>query len=436
MRAAILAVGSELLGTDRLDTNSLRAAELLHRYGVELVAKAVVGDHEDDIRRVLSQFLERAELVLISGGLGPTADDITRESVAAHFDLELVEDPSIVDAIRAKFAFMNREMPEINRRQANVPRGARVLDNPRGTAPGLLLEAAGPLPGGDPRTLVLAPGVPGEFDAILQLHLEPWLQEHGTGVAHEMGVVKVACLPESEVEQRIKPAYEEFGREAITILAKPAEITLRFWATGAEEARQQRLQAIRRRLVELIGKAVFSFELGDSLEAVVGRLLREQKASVGTAESCTGGLVAERLTRVAGSSQYFQGALVTYSNDLKTRLADVPESMLAQHGAVSEPVARALAEGARRVLGTDYGIGVTGIAGPGGGTDDKPVGTVHIAVAGPPDGDGDPVRHRRVQLPGDRERIRWQSSQIALEMLRRQLLRAAGMTTSSLLRLV
>jgi nicotinamide-nucleotide amidase len=220
------------------------------------------------------------------------------------------------------------------------------------------------------------------------------------------------------VEERIGPAYEEFGRESITILASPGDIRLCATAEGPEPERRQRLETMSARLAELAGPAVYAYREQDTLEKVVGELLRQAGATIALAESCTGGLVSERLTRVPGSSDYVVGGAVTYSNELKTQLADVPAELIADHGAVSEPVARAMAEGVRRALKSDYGIGITGVAGPGGGSEAKPVGTVHIAVAAP-QGETD---HRKVRFPGDRERVRWHASQLALEMLRRRLL--------------
>jgi nicotinamide-nucleotide amidase len=227
----------------------------------------------------------------------------------------------------------------------------------------------------------------------------------------------VACLPESVVEERIAPAYEELGRENITILFSPGEIRVRATAGGPEAERRQRLDAMTARLRELVGDAVFCSREEDTLEGVVGELLRSAGATLTAAESCTGGLLAERITRVPGSSDYFLGGAVTYTNELKTQVLGVPEEMLREHGAVSEPVARAMAEGVRRAYGSDYGVGITGVAGPGGGSEEKPVGTVHIAVAGPRG-----TEHRKTRFPGDRERVRMQSAQLGLELLRRMLL--------------
>ncbi len=411
MRAAFLAVGSELLGTVRVDTNSLWVTEILERFGVEMRRKAVVGDSVEDIGLELLSMAAQVDLVLVSGGLGPTADDVTREAAAEALGRGTSEVEAIVADIREKFQRMGLEMAEVNRRQAQVIDGAEVLTNPRGTAPGLRLEHQG-------TTIFLLPGVPRELQGLVESELIPWLEHRTAGVVRETWVLKVACVPESELEERIAPTYEEFGRENITVLAKPGDITLQMTATGAEEERRPQLKAMQSRLKSLVGAAVYS-DRDEPLEAAVGELLRGAGATVGTAESCTGGLIAERLTRVAGSSDYFEGAEVTYTDHRKQAALGVSEELLRRHGAVSEPVARAMATGARKALGTDYSIAVTGIAGPGGGSEEKPVGTVHIAVADP---QGE-VHHRLLSLPGDRERVRWHSSQIALEMLRRRLLR-------------
>lgn len=419
MKAAILAIGSELLGTDRLDTNSLRLTEVLELHGFVLVLKAVVGDDEVRIAAEVERLLGLADVVLVTGGLGPTGDDVTRSAVARALDRATHFDEEVLADIRRKFESLGLEMPEVNRRQAQWIEGATRIPNPRGTAPGMILEQGS-------GTVFLLPGVPREMEGMIESHVEPWLAERSGGTSRERRTLHVACLPESTVEERIRPAYDELGREAISILARPGHIRLRFEARGAEGERRERLDRIEERLRELVGPAVFARGEDATLEAVVGELLREAGATVVTAESCTGGLLAERFTRVAGSSDYFLGAAVTYTNELKERLLGVPSETLRQHGAVSESVARAMAWGARRELGADYGIGITGVAGPGGGTEDKPVGTVHLALAGPErDGEED-VEHRRVRFPGSRRQVRWQTAQLALELLRRRLLRRRG----------
>src|SRR4051794_139613 len=416
MKAAILAVGSELLGPDRLDTNSLALTALLDRHGAELRRKAVIGDSEEEIAAELCNLLPRVDLVLITGGLGPTADDVTREAVAAALGRGLHLDAEVLASLERRFQSLGWKMPEVNRRQAWVVDGAEVLPNGRGTAPGMRVESDG-------CALFLFPGVPTELEGLMASALEPWLAERAGGVARETAVLKIAGLPESVVEERIAPAYADFGREAITILASAGEIRLQATAAGPEPERRARLRAMVERLATLAGDAVYTTREEDTLESVVGDLLRAAGATLTAAESCTGGLFSQRITAVAGSSDYFLGAAVTYSNELKTKLVGVPPAMLAEHGAGSEPVARAMAEGVRRELGSDWGVGITGVAGPGGGSAEKPVGTVHLAVAGPGDGE---MEHRRVRLPGDRDRVRRFSTQIALEMLRRRLLAVAA----------
>jgi nicotinamide-nucleotide amidase len=421
MRAAILAIGTELLGTDRLDTNSLRLTETLEHHGIPLVTKAVAGDDESEIAQTIAHLLTRADLLLITGGLGPTADDVTRQAVAHALGRDLHHDPEILSGIEAKFASFGMRMPEVNRRQAEVVDGATILANPRGTAPGLHLDD-------DRGTLFLFPGVPTELEGMITADLEPWLAQRSGGVGRERGVVKVASLPESTVEERIAPAYDDFGRENVSVLAKAGEIRVQFWASGAPEERRERLAAMAARLRELLGDAVFTDRGDEDLAAVVGELLRGRGESVASAESCTGGWLGRRITAVSGSSDYYPGGVVSYSNPVKEQLLGVPAALLAEHGAVSEPVAVAMACGVRERLGATYGLGITGVAGPSGGSDAKPVGTVHLALAGPAADDAGSgggsvlIEHRRVRFPGDRERVRWMSTQLALEMLRRHLL--------------
>lgn len=420
MKAAILAVGSELLGTERLDTNSLLLTAALLRHGAELRRKSVVGDVEEEIAAELRDVLPRVELALVTGGLGPTADDVTREAVAAALGRTLTLDAEMLAGIERRFQTLGWRMPQVNRRQAEVIDGAEVLANPRGSAPGMRLQAGA-------TTLFLFPGVPGELAGMISAHLEPWLAARSGGSSRETAVLKVAGLPESMVEERIAPAYAEFGRQSITILARPGDVRLLATAAGPPAERQARLREMTARLAALVGDAVYAWREEDTLESVVGSLLRAAGATLTVAESCTGGLLGERLTRVAGSSDYFLGGAITYSDRLKSDLLDVPPALLAAHGAVSEEVARAMAAGVLARLGSDYGAAITGVAGPGGGSEEKPVGTVHLAIAGPPPAVGEPaVDHRRLRLPGDRERVRWQATQIALDMLRRRLLAAAG----------
>ncbi len=415
MRATIIAVGSELLGSDRADTNSLFLADRLADHGVEVRRKVIVGDRIVDIEREVERAGAEASLVLVTGGLGPTQDDLTRAAVAGALGRALIRDPAIIEDIRRKFASFGRDMAPVNERQADVIEGAVVLENRRGTAPGLRVEEA-------ETTFFLFPGVPDELHGLVDQALEPWLVEHAPGGGFERRVFKVACLAESDLEGLLQPFYSEFGNQGVSLLPSPGEVTVGLTTGGSVEERESWLEPRERLLEQLLD--VYAFGRGDDalLEAVVGCLLVERGKTVATAESCTGGGVAERLTAVAGSSAYFLGAAVTYSNALKVSLLGVPEQMIEDHGAVSAQVAEAMARGAREGLGADYGLAVTGIAGPGGGSPEKPVGTVHVALAG---GGAADMIERRFQFPGDRARVRRLTTQWALDLLRRKLLGAA-----------
>lgn len=407
MRAAILAVGSELLGTERLDTNSLRLTEALERYGVELAEKRVVGDDEGRIAAAVRELLDRVDLLLVSGGLGPTADDRTREAVGAALGRRLERQPSIVEEIRRRFAAMGREMPGVNARQADVIEGAVALANPAGTAPGQSVEVAG-------KTLFLLPGVPGELTGLVDSALLPWLAARSTALPVRRRTLRVACLPESEVEERIAPLYERWGSDGIALLPAPGDIELRLSVPGDEPDRLEAMEELAR---ECLGRAVYGRE-DERLEEVVGRLLEARGLRLGTAESCTGGLVGERVTRVPGASAWYLGSIVAYADEVKERVLGVPGDLLRRHGAVSQEVALAMARGCRERLGCDWAVSVTGIAGPGGGSEAKPVGTVHLAVAGP----GGRERPILARFPGGRRIVRRLAGQWALDLLRKELL--------------
>lgn len=411
MRATILAVGSELLSTERLDTNSLRLTALLEASGVELIRKSVVGDLEPEIAAEVAALWGASDLVLVSGGLGPTADDLTREAAARALGVALVTDPAVIEAIEARFAAFGRKVSPNNLKQAQVLAGGRALANPHGTAPGQLFERDG-------KALFLFPGVPHELDHLAAEHLRPWLSAHAGDVAREAVTLKIAMRPESEVDQQLEPAYREFGREWITVLASPGEIRIVLNASGREAERRAVLGRLRARVLELVGEHVFAEGSARTLEQVVGERLAAAGRTVSVAESCTGGLLAERLTRVPGSSAWFSGGVVAYANARKESWLGVRAVDLAAHGAVSDVVARAMASGIRQATGSDFGVAITGIAGPDGGSEAKPVGTVHVAIAGPGDDDS---CHRVARFPGERERIRLFAAQMALEMLRREL---------------
>src|SRR5579864_6048931 len=389
MKAEIIAVGSELLTPDRLDTNSLFLTEELNAIGIEVVRKTVVGDNRDLLAEAFRDALNRVPLIIASGGLGPTEDDLTRETVA--------------DLLGRK---LRREMPEVNVRQAMVPEGAEILENPRGTAPGLWLEDAN-------RAVVLLPGPPRELKPLFREQVLPRLERRVSGVRLHSRELRVTGLGESHVEQRILPIYRRFPEVQTTILAAPGEtqIHLRFWTEDAARAKKI-LDEIVQGFEIALSDRIFSQD-GRSLEEVVAEQLTLNNATIAAAESCTGGLLAQRLTSIAGSSSYFLGGVVCYSNELKTAWADVPAEIIAAKGAVSPEVAVSLADGIRRRVGSTLGVGITGIAGPGGGSDEKPVGTVHVAIS-----HAGAIKERAARFPGDRESIRWQASQLALDLVR------------------
>jgi nicotinamide-nucleotide amidase len=413
MKAEIIAVGSELLTPDRVDTNSLFLTAQLNRLGIEVTRKTVVGDELSALRGAYADAIERAELVISSGGLGPTEDDRTREAVADLLGRKLVRDPAVMSKIEARFRQIGRPMSEINARQAMVPEGATVLENLRGTAPGLWFESRG-------RIVILLPGPPHELETMFGAQVEPRLARLSTGVRLVARELRIAGMGESEVDQRIAPIYTRHGDVQTTILTAPGEIQLHLRAWSADvPAAEKQLQQIQESIVLALGEAVFTTD-GESMEEVVARELTMHQATIATAESCTGGLLAERLTRISGSSAYFLGGVVSYSNTLKSAWVDVPAEIIESRGAVSAEVAVALADGIRRRTGATLGVGITGVAGPTGGTPEKPVGTVHIAIA-----DASGSKERGALFPGERDRIRWQASQTALDLVRRYFLYAA-----------
>jgi nicotinamide-nucleotide amidase len=416
VNACILAVGSEMLTPFRVDTNSLHITERLNAIGYDVRLKAVVADHVDELARVLEGALSWADLIVVTGGLGPTEDDVTRDAVARVFEAPLAIDERIVARIQERFARRGMQMADNNRRQAMVPRGAEVIENANGTAPGLWLSRG--------RTsIALLPGPPREMkpmlDAIIRDRLAP---ARGTAGLFRR-TLKITGRPESEVDAVASPIYSKWTAAAVpidtTILAALGQIELHLTARApSREAASAALEAAVGELRGVLGLSVYGTD-DRPLEAVVGDMLRERKLTIAVAESCSGGLLASRLTDVPGSSDYVERGIVCYSNRAKTDLADVPAVLIADHGAVSEAVAHAMAEGIRTRAGTDVGIGVTGIAGPGGGSVEKPVGTVAIAVVTPGS-----ERVRTFQFVGGRDMVKFQSAQAAMNMLRLMLLDA------------
>ena len=417
--AEIIAVGTEMLGPTKLDTNSLFLSRRLGDLGISLRAKSIVGDRRDDLERFFKEALERVDLVILTGGLGPTDDDLTREVVAKALGLELEQDPALVAGLEERFKRRGLRMPAINLRQAMVPRGARVLDNPNGSAPGLLLEIRA-------KIVVLLPGPPREMQPMFEAVIASVLQARAGQERFFRTVIFVAGRSESHVEEAIEPIYAPLAFETppieTTILAAPGQIEVHLSALSSDPAAATAaLDSARDRIVGALGDAVFSVN-GEPLERVTGAMLQAAGWTIAAAESCTGGLLLSRLTDVPGSSAYVLGGVVAYGNEMKTAFAGVPADLIAANGAVSEPVAEAMASGIRSRTGATIGVGITGIAGPGGGTELKPVGTVAIAVAGP-----DGVDVRTMHYTGNRALIKHSSSQTALDMVRRAISRHAAL---------
>src|SRR5436190_14626246 len=416
MNACILAVGSEMLTPFRVDTNSLHITERLNAIGYDVRLKAVVADHVDELARVLEGALSWADLIVVTGGLGPTEDDVTRDAVARVLGAPMAIDDRIVAKIQERFARRGMQMTDNNRRQAMVPRGADIIENANGTAPGLWLTRG--------RTsIALLPGPPREMKPMLDAIIQDRLAPGGGTAGLFRRTLKITGRPESDVDAVASPVYSKWTTAAVpidtTILAALGQIELHLTASApGREAADAALDAAVAELQGVLGLSVYGTD-GRPLEAVIGDMLRERKLTIAVAESCSGGLLASRLTDVPGSSDYVERGVVCYSNRAKTDLADVPAQLIADHGAVSEPVARAMADGIRTRAGTDVGIGVTGIAGPDGGSAEEPVGTVAVAVVAP-----GRERVRTFQFVGGRDMVKFQSAQAAMNMLRLMLLDA------------
>jgi nicotinamide-nucleotide amidase len=414
-RAAIIAVGSELLTPMRVDTNSLFITEQLNALGIAVTMKAVVGDDRDELAHVFRSLLGRVDLVVFCGGLGPTDDDVTREAVSAVVERPLREDEALTARMRERFAARGytMPMPEINRRQAMVPEGARVIANARGSAPGLWIEQ------GD-KLVLLLPGPPRELKPMLTALVEGDLRTRASGQPLVRRILKIAGRIESQTDEALQPLYQRWNAMTppigATILAALGQIELHLstHATRREDA-DRVLEQAARDVVGVLGDDVFTTG-GQSLEQVVGELLAARGLRIGVAESCTGGLITSRLTDIPGSSRYVDRSVVSYSNEAKTALLGVPAELIAEHGAVSEPVALAMADGIRARAGVDVGIGVTGVAGPGGGTPEKPVGMVAVAAM-----TSAATRSRVFRFNGERDQVKFQASQAALDMVRRLL---------------
>ncbi|HYM78867.1 MAG TPA: competence/damage-inducible protein A [Candidatus Dormibacteraeota bacterium] len=414
MNAEIIAVGSEMLTPYRMDTNSLYLTEQLNQMGVDVIFKCIVSD---DLRRLVAAAqhgLFRSDIIVFSGGLGPTEDDLTREAVAEALGVSLRRDPEILARLEQRFAARGWRMAPNNAKQADVLDGATVLPNPNGTASGQWLT--GQFEGRE-RIVILLPGPPHELKALFEAEVRERLRAKVPPAHLFTRTLKVAMLGESAVDARVAPIYKRYADVETTILAGAGEIELHFKTRAATlDAAQARADEVAGLVEDELDDAVYSRN-GESLEQIVGYWLQMRNATLAVAESCTGGMLAERITSVGGSSRYFLGGAVVYSNNLKTEFAGVPAEMILRHGAVSREVAAALAEGIRYRCESTLGVGITGVAGPSGGTPEKPVGLVFHAVASDA---GTEVVQRN--FPGDRKRIRRFASTMALDMVRRKLM--------------
>ena len=413
MNCEIVAVGSELLTPYRQDTNSLFLTDRLLKLGVNVVFKTIVGDRLTHLTSAIRIALDRTDIVITMGGLGPTEDDLTRQAVAEALGIRLRRNAEIVGALYARFAARRAQMTENNARQADVLDGSIILENDRGTAPGQWVDT---VYGGHRKLVILLPGPPTELKAMFDAQC----MERLRGVVPKRSIatrtLKLAMIGESQADARIAPIYTKYKDVDTTILAHTGDITLNLsCAKGDAETAQARVDELAGKIEEELEEFIYSSQ-AESLEQIVLYYLGMHASTLAVAESCTGGLVAQRLTGISGSSRSFLGGAVVYADRLKTLFAGVPESLIETHGAVSKEVAIALAEGIRIKTAATFGLGVTGIAGPGGGSEEKPVGLVYVAVA---DGKRTDVVERR--FGGDREHIRAWTSQQALDMVRRRL---------------
>jgi nicotinamide-nucleotide amidase len=409
MNAEIIAVGSEMLTPERVDTNSLHLTRELNNLGVEVVTKCVIGDDRERLTDAVRRAISRSEIVILSGGLGPTEDDLTREAVAQALDRKLILRNEIADALERRFAQMGRKMAEINKRQAMVIEGADVLPNDRGTAPGQWVEESG-------SAIMLLPGPPHELKAMFERQCLPRLQRLVPPLVIRTLFLRVAGMSESDLDQLIAPVYTKYQNPVTTILAAAGDLQIHLRARCATVAEADALLAEVGGPIELLLADRLYSRNGDPLDVIVGQMLRKQHATVAVAESATGGMLGERFTSAPGSSDYFVGGFIAYTKQMKTELLGVPAEILEQFGAVSAETAEAMAAGARLRTGATYALSITGLAGPDAGEEKAPVGTMYVGLA---DAAGVTSMHR--QFIGDRTRIRTFTCQMALDFLRRRL---------------
>lgn len=410
MRAEIIATGTELLSGNVLDTNSLYLSDELMLVGIETAFKTIVGDDEKDMEKALRTAMERADVVIVTGGIGPTEDDITRKVISKIVKKRLVLNEDALKAIHARFTSKGKQYINANDRQALIPAGARLLLNPVGIAPGFFIDDEGPF-------IAVLPGVPQELRAMFSTELRPVLDERfGNRTFIQRRILRTCDTSESAINQAIQDIVRR-GAPTIGLTAKETGVDIRIIARGISADQSQAIvekteAAIRGKL----GDAVYGVD-GMEIEEVVGALLKQRRLKLAIAESCTGGLIGKKITNIAGSSEYFDRGAVVYSNLAKTEMLGVPQELIDKHGAVSSETAAAMAQGIRQAAHTDLGLSVTGIAGPDGGTEKKPVGLVYIALA-----TAQGVKTKEHRIFGDREQVRARAAQMALDMVRKYLI--------------
>jgi nicotinamide-nucleotide amidase len=410
IRATVLTIGNELLSGRTLDTNFGFLARALGAAGVLVHRHLSVGDDRAAILAALDMACADSELVLVSGGLGPTADDVTRDCLGELAGVPLVEDPAVLERIAARYASLGRELGPVGRRQALLPSGMVQLENPIGLAPGLWFERGGTV-------FCALPGIPRELEAMTREVVLPRLKARFPGLAVlPAATVRTTGIPESEIAERVEKDGVDLSRVVIAYLPGPGGVDVRITGSAPEEG--PAVARVTESIAALLPTQVYA-RGEESIEEVVGRLLLERKLTLALAESCTGGLVGYRVTQIPGSSAYFSGGVVAYANEAKDQLLGVQAALLAGHGAVSAEVAAAMARGAVARFASDIGLAVTGIAGPGGGTPEKPVGLVYVAVAS--NAESAPIT-RRFLLPGNRQQVRERAATLALDLVRRVLL--------------
>ncbi len=413
--AEIIAIGTELLTPERVDTNSLLVTEQLNLLGVEVTRKQVIGDDRLRLTEAIERAIERSNIVVLIGGLGPTEDDVTRDAAAAALHRKLSLSLEQESVLIQRFRQINRPMAKNNLRQAYLLEGAEVLPNPNGTAPGQFIST-------DHGAVALLPGPPRELKPMLIEQLVPKLRHIVPPQTIRVRSFRVTGIGESDLDTLIAPVYSRYSNPVTTVLSSPGDLFVHLRATGETvDEVEDLLREVGNPIAEILGDRAYTEDANESLDMVVGRLLRKSHGTVAVAESCTGGLLAARLTDQPGCSDYFQAGYVTYTEEQKTAILNVPAALIERHTAVSEPVAAAMAEGARAKSHATYALSVTGFAGPTGGTDFDPIGTVYIGLAGP-----HPTKVVRVRYGGDRYRTRTMAAQGALDILRKHLLEHAG----------